>query len=120
MKNRSSLLVIVILIALSAAAYYVYKNKSGNSTLDKDARAFKVEDTASIDKIFMADKNGKQVTLERTKSGWIVNGKYPARQDAMSLLLYTMRMVDVKSPVAHAAKKNILKLMSGRSVKVEI
>lgn len=120
MKNRSSFIVILILVVLSGVSYYLYKHKSGNSTLDKDSRNFKVEDTASITKIFLANKNGQQVTLERTKTGWVLNGKYPARQDAISLLLYTMRMVDVKSPVAHAGKKNVLKIMSGRSVKVEI
>lgn len=120
MKNRSSVIIIFILVALSGISFYLYKTKNKTSTLNQDARNFRIEDTSSVTKIFMADKNGRSITLSKGKSGWIVNGKYPARPDAISLLLYTMNMVDVKSPVANAAKKNVIKFMAGKSVKVEI
>ncbi len=120
MKNKSSLTVIFILIALCSVSYYLYKNKTSGSTLNKDSSNFKVEDTASITKIFMADKNGKRITLEKGKICWMINGKYPARQDAINLLIYTMRTLDIKSPVTKAGKDNVIKLMSGKSVKVEI
>ncbi len=120
MKNKSSLTVIFILIVLCGVSYYLYKNKTGASTLNKDSSNFKVEDTAGISKIFMADKNGRQVTLERGKICWMVNGKYPAREDAINLLIYTIRTIDIKSPVNKAGKNNVIKFMSSKSVKVEI
>lgn len=118
--KKSSIFTIIILIALSSVAIYFYKNKSSNTTIDKDASDFPIKDTASIDKLFLADKDGQSVLLERTKEGWMVNKKYHARPDAITFLLYTLRMVEVKSPVSKSGKKNILKIMSSRSTKIEI
>ncbi len=120
MKNRSSLFIISVLVALSGISIYLYKTRHSTSTLNEEARNFAVQDTSSITKIFMVDKSGKNVTLEKSKSGWLVNGKYPARPDGISLLLYTIKMIDVKSPVANSAKKNVIKLMTARSTKIEI
>lgn len=119
MKNKSSLIVITLLAILCAVSFYLYKNKTSGSTMDKEARDFKIEDTALITKIFMADKNGNSITLERTKAGWVTPGKYPCRADAIKLLLYTMKMLDVKSPVSKNAKAGVIKIMVGRSIKVQ-
>lgn len=119
MKNRSSLIVITLLTILCAVSYYLYKNKTGGSTIDKEARAFKIEDTASVTKIFMADKNGRSITLERTKNGWRTPNGYLCRADAINLLLYTMKRMEVKSPVSKNAKPGVIKIMVGRSIKVQ-
>src|ERR1041384_7907365 len=108
MKNKSSLIVITLLTLLCAVSFWLYKNKTSGSTVDKDARNFKVEDTASITKIFMADKNNHSITLERTKNGWVTTHGYRARPDAVNLLLYTMKTLDVKSPVSKNAKKGVI------------
>ena len=88
--------------------------------MDKDARDFKITDTASVTKIFLADKNGQSITIERTKKGWVTPGGYPCRTDAVNLLLYTMKMMEVKSPVSKNAKQGVIKLMIGRSIKVQV
>jgi hypothetical protein len=119
MKNKSSLIVITLLTILCAVSFYIYKNKTSGSTIDKEARDFKIEDTASVTKIFMADKNGNSITLERTKTGWVTPNKYPCRADAINLLLYTMKMVDVKSTVSKNARQGVIKQMIGRSIKVQ-
>ncbi len=119
MKNRSSLIVIILLTILCAVSYYLYKNKTSGSTVDKEARDFKIEDTASITKIFMADKNGQSITLTRTDKGWVTPNKYPCRSDAINLLLYTMKRMEVKSPVGKNAKPGVIKTMVGRSIKVQ-
>ena len=118
--KKSSLITIAILLALSSIAIYFYKSKGGSSTIDKEASSFPVKDTAAVDKIFLADKDGRSVLLERTNEGWILNKKYHVRPDAITLLLYTMRMVEVQSPVSKTGKKNILKIMAARSTKIEI
>ena len=118
--KKSSIITIALLLILSIVAIVVFKKKSGSSTIDKEASAFKIKDTAAIDKIFLADKEGKTILLEKKEDGWHLNGKYRARPDAVELLLYTMSMVDVKSPVSKSAKANVIKLMAAKSTKVEI
>ena len=118
--KKSSIITIAILTALVIISVFVYKNKSKNSTIDKEASEFQVKDTASVDKIFLADKNGKTVLLEKRSGNWILNEQYPVRPDVIELLLYTIRMVEVKSPVSKLSKANVIKIMAAKSTKIEI
>lgn len=118
--KKNSLITIIILVALAIAAIFVYRSKGRTSTIDKEASDFGFKDTAAVDKIFMADKDGQSVLLERQKTGWIVNGKFQVRPDAIDMLLYTIRMVEVKSPVSKTGRETVIKLMAGKSTKVEV
>lgn len=118
--KKSSLITIGILIALVGISIYVFKSKGKSSTINEEASNFKVQDTAAIDKIFLADKEGRSVTLEKTKNGWQLNGKYNVRTDLINTLLYTMKMIEIKSPVAKAGKEKVIKLMAAKSTKVEV
>lgn len=118
--KKSSIIVIAFLIALAGFSIYVYKTKGKTSTINKEASDFKFKDTAAIDKIFLADKDGKQVLLERKSNGWEVDGKYHVRPDVIELLLYTIKSVEVKSPVSKKARRSVLKIMSSKSTKIEV
>jgi hypothetical protein len=118
--KRSSIIIIGVLLALAITALYVYKKKGKSSTVDSGARNFKLKDTADITKIFIADKEGNQSVVERTKKGWIVNGKYSCRPDAISILMAAIRSVEVKMPVPKSARENVLKVMATTATKVEI
>ena len=118
--KRSSIITISVLLILIISSIFIFKKKGKASTLDEDARNFKFQDTASITKIFMADKNGKQCTVERTPKGWMVNEKFYVRPDAILTLLETIKNVEVKRPVARQAKEGTLKVLAYRAIKVEI
>lgn len=119
MKKNLPLIIIALVLAVVAGA--VYWLNSGSGTLGNAAEDFAVEDTASISKIFLADKAGNQSTLERQDDGsWTLNGKYVARQDAINTLLKTMKSLEVKSPVGKNARNTVIKDMAARSVKVEV
>ncbi len=117
---KKNLIYLVLFLVLAALAYfYVFRN--AGSTLDKELSDFAVKDTGSIVKIFMADKSGAQVTLERVSPGeWTVNGDNEARPDAIKTLLETLWMVDVRSPVARAAYNNVVKQLASNAIKVEV
>lgn len=120
MKKKSSIVTIVVLLALCLLAVFVFKKKGGSSTVDKDSQDFKFADTAKITKLFLIDKNGRQVSLTRKDKQWLVNSKYTVRTDAILTLLETIKKVEVKSHVPKNAKVNTLKLMSAKAVKIEI
>ena len=116
-KNR---LTIIVFIALAAVASWLWLNRS-SSTIKGVLRDFAFADTAAVDKIFLADKDGRQVTLVRKDdNSWTVNNKFIARKDAIDNLLYTIKAVEVRSPVGKNLYNNTMKLMSAKSVKVEI
>ena len=116
-KNKIAFFVVIILTSI---ALYLHFNNS-SSTIKEELRNFAVEDTAAITKIFLADKNGNQVLLEKLKPGhWRANNKYDARNDAIENLLLTIKQLDVKEPVGKSGIENVIKLMSSNSTKVEI
>ena len=117
---KSQKLIFTLLIILIIASLFFYFSNH-NSTIKKELRDFAVEDTASIDKIFMVNKFNQKVVLERTGvNEWKVNNKYKARVDAINMLLKTIKQVKVKMPISKSARQNIIKRMSSQSTKVEI
>lgn len=120
MKKNQGIVILTILIILSIIAIWVKKHKGKSSTLNEEAKNFKVEDTASITKIILSDKKGTVTVLEKLKEGWKVNNTYRARTDAIQTLLYTIKMVEVKYPVPKSMKAGVLRTMAGFATKVQI
>lgn len=116
-KNKIAIILVAILGSLSF--WFIVNRKSG--TIKPTLRDFAVEDTASINKIFLADKNGNTVTLERQQDAtWSVNGKYTARPDAIQMLLTTIKKIDIKEPIGKNAQDNVTKRLAAKAVKCEI
>lgn len=118
--KKSTIIILTVLLALAGLSIYIYKSKGKTSTIDKEASSFKYKDTASIDKIFLADKDGRQVLVEKKEGHWILNGKHDVRPDVIELLLYTIASVEVRSPVSKNGKNSVIKIMSSKSTKIEI
>jgi hypothetical protein len=116
-KNRILLLITLALILI--AVILLMSRRTG--TLNARVAEFAVNDTASITKIFFADKQNNTVKLERIGGGtWKLNENYTANTDAVNVMLKTLMSIDVKAPVAKAARNNIIRLMAAKSVKVEV
>lgn len=113
-------LYLVILAVLLTAAYYLATRKGG-STIARNLKSFSVEDTASLTKIFIADKTGKSVLLEKqANKTWTVNTNFQARPDMIETLLSTLKRVEVKSPVNKPMRQRIMNEMATSATKVEI
>ena len=118
MKNNwPYLLVFVVLAALSG---YVWNNRN-SGTLDPNDTNFAIEDTASVVRIFIADRKGQRLTLERKKGGaWRMGSGKTPRPDAIFTLLQTLSRWEVKTPVPRPAVQNVFKSLATMSVKVEV
>lgn len=116
-KNRIWTIVTIILLITAATLYFTDRY----TTLKKESGHFAVEDTASITRIFIADKNNNEVTLVRSAEGaWLVDGKNPAQTAKVNSFLKTLADLEVRSPVPLAARDNVLKRMSVLAKKIEI
>jgi len=117
MKNR---ILIAVILLLGVLAGYLYIQEKP-ATINKELRDFAVEDTASISKIFLVDKAQKSVTLTRVNKGrWKVNQKYYARRDLINVLLKTINLLEVKSPVSKTSRNNVITRLASGATKVEI
>jgi hypothetical protein len=116
-KNRLPIIIILVLALL--VIFLVIKSKT--NTIDSVNNQFAVDDTSSITKIFMADKNNNSVKLTRKDAGsWLVNDTFRASKEVMVTLLKTVMSLDVKQPVSKSGKEQIMKLLATNSTKVEI
>jgi hypothetical protein len=110
------LVILTVLIIITGIVLSINRK----STLSAKSTQFAFKDTQSIKKIFMADMLGKNVLLERTQNGWIVNGKYEANQARIDLLLETIATIEVKNPVPLSTQDYVVRDMATGAIKVEI
>ncbi|MFO8129941.1 MAG: DUF4340 domain-containing protein [Bacteroidales bacterium] len=115
-KNRTALIITIILIII--AGILVVSNR--NSSLRKEVSQFALQDTSSVTKVFLVDKNNNRVLLERGEQGWTLNKKHHAHPFHTRDLLKTMSDLEVRSPVPKAARNNVLSRLASTGVKVEV
>jgi hypothetical protein len=117
--KRNRITLIVVLILLIIAVVLVWRNSS--STLGGWESEFAVQDTASVTKIFIADRNNNQVKLERMDDGtWMINDEYLAHNVKIESFLKTLADIRVRMPVPIKGRDNVIKRMAGISKKVEV
>lgn len=96
--NKKTILTLLVLVTVGLAYWLINKKPWGVNF--KDIANFSIEDTAAIDKIFIADRNGKSVILEKkAPQTWVINGNKLADYSKVELLLNTMKNVKVLRPV---------------------
>ena len=119
-KSTKNALSIVTMCVLALTTVYLV-TKYQKSTLKQELSDFAVSDTAAIDKIFLSDKDGYKLLLERkSPSLWMVNNNFEARPDAIKILLETINQIRVKAPVGRSSFNTVVKQLAVKSTKVEI
>ena len=115
-----ALLLIFLLLLIALGRSDLFSRRSALN--EEEATQFAVEDTAQVNRIFIADRDGGEVLLERVPGSpyWKLNGKHWARKDAVDLLLKTFHRIRVQSPVPEAQRENVIRMLAGRAKKVEI
>ncbi|HEU4718947.1 MAG TPA: hypothetical protein VFU15_13980 [Bacteroidia bacterium] len=116
---KRNTLTLIIALALGGITFWLIRMNS-SSSIKKELRDFAVSDTASITKIFLADKTMHQVTLTREKDGWKVDGKFDARPDAIEGLLGVIHDLSVREPVSIKSRPFVIKQLATGAVKCEI
>ena len=77
--------------------------------------------SSSITKIFIADRNGNTISLDRQENRkWLINNKYKPRPDFLKLMLDVIYQIDVRNRVAKAAYNNVIKMLASNGIKCEI
>jgi Domain of unknown function (DUF4340) len=121
-SNQRTLLLVGILVLLGVGTWWLTRRAShAGSTLDTSATAFSVADTAAVDKIFIASRNGQTHTLKRVaRSYWRLDDRYDVQPIIIRTLLETLSRVRVKSPVPRAARNGVIRSLAATGIKVEV
>ena len=120
MRKNKLLLIIVVIMAVVAVILIIATRRSG--TISDSDKNFAVGDTASVNKIFLANKDGFTSLLERNPdgSGWMVNGQWEASAPMIELLLTTICRIRPAAPLPKAATENVIKRLAYNATKIEI
>jgi Domain of unknown function (DUF4340) len=119
MKKTNLIVLALLAIGGSIGAWYLVESKKSN--LEGYDFNFAVKDTAAIAKIFLADREGKTVTLTRENSvKWLVGGKYEAQPDMIKTMLETLNQVDLKMRLPRNAVASVVKDIATEGIKVEV
>ena len=115
MKKKTIIYTLVSLIIVALAIFTLLDESDG--TIYND---FLISDTASVEQIFMVNKENQQVTLNKRNDIWYVNDKEAAIGENVRILLKTMMYIDIRKPVSKASYNTVVKQLATNSVKVEI
>ncbi len=115
--NKRRVLSLIIMLALASVLVFVFQEKIFKTNNSND---FAIQDTAKITRIFLADKNGHQSTLDKMPTGkWCVNGKFDVQESKMQTLMDAIYRVRVKCPIPKKDREDVIKILA-TSVKVMI
>jgi hypothetical protein len=110
--------VIVILLLAAAATWFVLHKAHG--TFDKEENAFAIADKKDITKVILSDTGKKRVELTLVKGVWMLNGKYPAREELVASLFEVLARVTTLCPVPRAAHDYVVRTLFEKHIKVEV
>lgn len=113
------ILLIIFLILLLAGGYFVFF-RNNDALIDLSDRAFAVENTDKVQKIFIAHRDGDTFLLERDGNDWTVNDEYRVFPNAMRNLLEVLGKMEVEYIPTKAAIPSIVRDMSSIGCKVEV
>ena len=109
----------VLFLLVIISSIYLINNE--NKKIKKEAeKKFSIENINEIDKVFLSDRKGNNLVLEKNDDSWFINERFKVRKDAINTLLTTINEVEVQRPVSNTAYNNIIKQLATTGVKVEI
>jgi hypothetical protein len=117
--KKNTLLFILTLVIVIIGVLLVINNRY--TTLNNAESGFAIEDTSSVTRVFMVDKNNNSVQLIKQSTGrWLINNEHLAQNYNIIMLLGTMKNLTVRYPVPLAARDNVVRRMASIARKVEI
>jgi hypothetical protein len=118
-KNNLALLVLVLLAGF--AAYWFYEKKANSTSLEGYDFNFAVKDTASIQRILLADRQGHRINLVRNnKTRWTLNNTHAARPVAVNNLLETLERVEMKYRLPRNSVKGVVESIASIGIRVQV
>ncbi len=115
--NRT-IIILLLFIAILCVAFW--GNKQGWFFKKTVLRDFAITDTSGINKIYLVEKNGKDILLENINGTWMVNKTYEAYSAYLDQMFETLQKLQVKTPIAESEMEGVVKLIAASHTKVEV
>lgn len=109
----------LLVIAVFAGGIFWFTQTQTKESVTKREGDFAVKDE-NITRIVMDDLEKRHVELTKTKDGWMVNGKFLAKDELIAQLLEAVHRVSSLTPVPTNAHDHVLKELMTQNVKVQV
>lgn len=109
--------IVIVAILLTIVLVLVFNDKPG--TITGSEKNFAINDTASITKIRYVHQ-GQVMELMRNSSGWILNRKYAAKPQFVSLTLKFLQQFNVISAVPKESLQKAIEDLNEKSMQVTV
>lgn len=117
-RKKQSLILLLLFVVLLAGALMLRGTYRSSGSAFSD---FAVTDTAGITKIFLSDREGNSITLERiSPSDWRLNKTHDANNVVVGSLLRTLYNIEVKGMVPRSAHNTVISDMAAKNTMIEI
>ena len=117
---RKNIWYVVALLVILLGIYVVYFRNPSESVFGNTEDQFSYADTASIYSIFLADRKGNKIHLQRSGAIWKVNEKYQAMAPNVNDILRVIATQKAMYPVPKIKHNDIVKGLAGSGIKVEL
>lgn len=117
---RNTLLLLLIFLGLAGATYWYVNQQSEGTSISRWDTNFAVENIDDIHKVFMANRKGETITLDRKSDHWVYNNEYRVRPGKIKNLLESINRQRVKYIPPRAAMKTAIEGFATKGIKVEI
>jgi hypothetical protein len=117
---RKNIWYVVALLAVLLGIYAVYFRNPSESVFGNKEDQFSYTDTASIYSIFLADRKGNKIHLQRAGNIWTVNEKYQAMAPNVNDILRVIATQKAMYPIPKIKHNDIVKGLAGSGIKVEL
>ena len=120
MKRIIILLAVFALLGGATAWYMTSKDDVNDSMSELRAERDFATDPETVYKVFIADRQGENTTLERKKGYWLYNGQWRANPGAIENLMGAIGAVQMKYKPPQAAVKPMINDLATQGIKVEL
>jgi hypothetical protein len=119
---KRNLILFGVLLCLCLGIWFFYQRSQRVTISGEPLTQYAIDDTSTINKIFITDHLGRSVVLERgaDRSRWSLNGNDRAKREPVELLLKTFKRMRARSSVMKTARDNVIKMISSAGKKVEV
>ena len=119
-KIKQLIFVLIGVSSLVVLAYYVSTLIGSDKKSDTELISFALEDTLSINKLIITDKDENQIKVVRNGNKWTEIDGTCIQQERVNNILYLIKNIDFKGYLPDASLKRFDEMMKTQHIKLEI
>ncbi len=118
--KKNNLRLVIGIVCIGVLGFFATNLVRNRGKSDTELLEFSIKDTTSINKIIITDQHNRVITLVKNELNWTDSEGNCMIQEPIHTILETIKNIQFKGYVPEGSRKNIVRLMVGNHMKVEI